>query len=59
MTTKRRSDANVEAGPNGPALTGTEDEALLQALRNAWPILSPQGKQQAKSTAKKIKDERK
>jgi len=30
---------DVEAGPQGPALTGTDHEILVQALRNLWPIL--------------------
>jgi len=55
-TTKRRSDTQVEAGPQGPALTGTEDDALLQALRNLWPILGPAGRTQAINTANTIKD---
>lgn len=42
------------AGPQGPALTGTEDEALTQALRNLWPILSADGRQTAIDTAKGI-----
>jgi hypothetical protein len=46
----------VEAGPNGPALTGTDDEALLQALRNLWPILSPNGRATATTTANTIKN---
>jgi hypothetical protein len=32
-------DSTVVAGPQGPALTGTDDEVLIQALRNLWPIL--------------------
>lgn len=44
----------LEAGPQGPALTGTEDEALLQALRNLWPILSADGRRTAMDTAKEI-----
>lgn len=44
----------VEAGPQGPALTGTDNEALLQALRNLWPILSPEGRTQAIKTANTI-----
>lgn len=51
----RLSDASVEAGPQGPALTGTEDEALRQALRNLWPILSADGRQTAIDTAKGIR----
>ncbi len=46
----------MEAGPNGPALTGTQDEALLQALRNLWPILSPTGRATATATANTIKN---
>ena len=46
--------ADVTAGPQGPALTGTDDEALLQALRNLWPILSRQGREVAVKTAKEI-----
>jgi hypothetical protein len=29
----------------------TDDEALLQALRNLWPILAPAGRQTAIDTA--------
>ena len=38
-----------EAGPadTGPALTGTDDEILVQALRNLWPILDKQSRAQA------------
>ena len=46
--------STVAAGPQGPALTGTEDEALRQALRNLWPILSADGRQAAIDTAKGI-----
>jgi hypothetical protein len=35
-------------------LTGTPDEQTLQALRNLWPILSPQGRQTAITTAEQI-----
>jgi hypothetical protein len=45
----------VTAGPQGPALTGTDDEALAQALRNLWPILSPDGRTHATKTAHDIK----
>jgi hypothetical protein len=45
----------VTAGPQGPALTGTDDEAHLQALRNLWPLLSKAGRQQAIGEAKRIK----
>ena len=48
------SDGSVEAGPQGPALTGTEGEALRQALRNLWPILSTEARQQAIDIAKGI-----
>lgn len=51
----RRSDAQVEAGPQGPALAGADDEELLQAMRNLWPLLSPTGRKQAIETAKRIK----
>lgn len=47
----------MTAGPQGPALTGTDDEALAQALRNIWPILSKTGRQTAIDTAKKIEGE--
>jgi hypothetical protein len=46
----------VKAGPTGPALTGTQDEILLQALRNLWPILSTNGRSTATATAKTIKN---
>ena len=32
----------------------TDDEALLQALRNLWPLLSPAARQQAIDIAKEI-----
>ena len=48
------NDAQVRAGPHGPALTGTEDEVLLEALRNVWPILSPDGRRTAINTAHTI-----
>jgi len=54
MTTRPRSK-HVTAGPQGPALTGSGDDALLQAMRNLWPILSPAGRRQATTTAEKIK----
>ena len=46
----------MTAGPHGPALTGTDDEALAQALRNLWPILSKDGRQTAINVAKGIGD---
>jgi hypothetical protein len=45
---------DVTAGPHGPALTGTDDEALAQALRNLWPILSRDGRQRAIGVATRI-----
>jgi hypothetical protein len=42
----------------GPTLAGTEDEALLQALRNLWPILDTKGRKQAVKTVKSIKSAR-
>lgn len=45
----------LEAGPQGPALTGDDDQALLQAMRNLWPILSPVGRKQAVATVNSIK----
>lgn len=44
----------MTAGLKGPALTGTDDEALAQAMRNLWPILSKDGRQTAIETAKEI-----
>lgn len=41
----------MEAGPQGPALTGTDEETLRQALRNLWPILSKDSRQTAIDTA--------
>ena len=46
----------VEAGPHGPALPDTDDQALLAALRNLWPILSPAGRRTATDIAKGIGD---
>lgn len=37
-----------------PALTGTDDESLAQALRNLWPILSKHGRQTAIDVATRI-----
>ncbi|MGV7681624.1 hypothetical protein PJN28_23585 [Mycobacterium kansasii] len=39
-------------------LTGTEDEALIQALRNLWSILGATGRRQAINTANGIKEQR-
>jgi hypothetical protein len=47
----------VTAGPHGPALTGTDDEALAQALRNLWPILSREGRQRAIETVNQIAEQ--
>lgn len=54
-STSRRSDTRG-AGPTGPALTGTQDEILIQALRNLWPILGAAGRETATNTANTIKD---
>ena len=35
-------------------LTGSDHEALRQALRNLWPILSKDGRQTAINTATRI-----
>ena len=35
-----------------PAIGGTDDEALAQAMRNLWPILSKTGRQTAIDVAK-------
>ena len=48
----------MTAGPQGPALTGSDGEALAQALRNLWPILSKDGRQTAIETAKEIQPPR-
>jgi len=37
-----------------PILAGSEDEVLLQALRNVWPLLGAKGREQAIETAKTI-----
>lgn len=49
------SKTEVEAGPQGPALTDSDDEALLQALRNIWPMLSPDGRRQAMDAVNTIR----
>lgn len=49
------TETKVQAGPQGPALTGTDDEALLDALRNIWPMLSPTGRQQAMDAVNTIR----
>ena len=49
MNTKKAGSAHA-----GPALDGTDDEALLTAMRNLWPILSPEGRQTAIQTAHQI-----
>jgi len=33
--------------PTGPALGGSENEALTQALRNLWPILDQASRKKA------------
>jgi hypothetical protein len=38
-----------------PALTGDDDEALLQAMRNLWPLLGANGRRQAIETANSIR----
>ena len=48
------SGTTREAGPQGPALAGSDDDALVQALRNLWPILSVDGRQTAIDTATRI-----
>ena len=53
--THRRSDRKAGPDTTGPALTGTPNEILVQALRNLWPILSKAGRQQAINTVKEIK----
>lgn len=37
-----------------PELTGSDTEALLQALRNLWPLLSPTGRTTALETVNQI-----
>lgn len=54
MTTHRRSDREVGSPTGGPTLTGTDDEVMLQALRNLWPILSPHSRLRATNTANYI-----
>ena len=41
-----------------PALMGTDSEALTQALRNLWPILSETGRAEAIRIADEVKGER-
>jgi hypothetical protein len=53
-STNPRSDS-PGAGPHGPALTGTHNEILLQALRNLWPILGAAGRETAIETVKGIR----
>lgn len=50
-----RNTAEAGAAAAVPALMGSDDEALLQALRNLWPILSREGRRQATNTAKRVK----
>jgi hypothetical protein len=45
--THRRSDRKAGPDTTGPALTGTPNEILVQALRNLWPILSKTSRAQA------------
>ena len=51
---------HMEAGsaPAEPALMGTDSEALTQALRNLWPLLSPAGQDEAIRIANEVKGER-
>lgn len=48
------SNGTAGSATAGPALTGTDHEALAQALRNLWPILSPTGRHTAIDTVKEI-----
>lgn len=41
----------------GPTLTGSDNNALLQALRNLWPILGATGRAQAIETADSIRNQ--
>jgi len=52
--TSRRSDRKAGPDTTGPALTGTDNEALIQALRNLWPILSKAGRAEAIKTVEEI-----
>lgn len=51
------NNTSPEAGPQGPALQGTEDQILIQALRNLWPILSKPARLNAIKVAKRIEGE--
>lgn len=51
MNLRSDDDREVGSAPAGPTLPGTDDEALLQALRNVWPILSLHSRRQATNTA--------
>jgi hypothetical protein len=44
--------AEVGSATAGPTLTGTDNEALLQAMRNLWSILSKTGRAKAIKIAK-------
>lgn len=52
MTISRRSEKG-EVGPvqTGPTLLGTDDEVMLQALRNLWPILDTFSRRKATNIA--------
>lgn len=49
MTTISRRSDEEEVGPAqaGPTLHGTDDEVMLQALRNLWPILDKSSRTKA------------
>lgn len=49
---KPQEMGKVGSATAGPPLTGSEDEALLQAMRNLWPLLSTVGRKQAAKTAR-------
>jgi hypothetical protein len=53
--TRRRSDAEV--GSASADLTPDDaNDGLLEALRNLWPILSPNGRQKAIDTVNSLKE---
>jgi hypothetical protein len=52
MTPER---AKVGSATAGPTLTGSDDEVLLQAMRNLWPILSKAGRAKAIKVSDKMK----
>lgn len=51
------SNAEVGSATADPTLRGTEDEVLIQALRNLWPILDKPSRTKAIRLAQSLRED--